>query len=246
MTKIILHGALGRKFGREHNFLVRKPIDAIRALIANKKGFKKAFKTWGRSGKLYEVICDGKKISGEKDLLNYAQYKEMHFAPIIAGSSDSAKAIIGAVLMVVSFIWNPAGTFAIAMDSALMGAGASLFIGGVMGLLFPPQAPTFQSEASAKSFIFSTLENAAAQGVSVPLGYGRLRVGTKVISTSVEPQRLGGGNKRASRFSKQKGTILHRPLASPYARLELNGYWNRWDTDIWFTNPIQDEKDSER
>jgi len=192
MTKIILHGALAKQFGKEHNFLIRKPIDAIRALMANKKGFRHAFKTWGKEGKLYELICDGKKIDSEQDLASHGDYQEIHFAPLIIGTSNAGKIIVGALLIVVSVLYPTLGTF----GQALMGAGVSLVLGGIMGLLFPPPTPTFNAEASPRSFIFSTLENAATQGASVPLGYGRIRVGSKVVSTSIEPQRLGGANKR--------------------------------------------------
>jgi predicted phage tail protein len=191
MTSVILHGALARKFGKEHRFMINKPIDAIRALVANKKGFKHAFRTWGRKGRLYEIICDGVKIETEKQLQETQNIKEIHIAPIIMGSSNAAKIIVGVILIVVSIYFPQMGAF---MQAALQGAGMSLIMGGIMGMLFPPPVPdAFSSEASYKSFLFASLENSANQGISVPLGYGRLRIGTKVISTSIQPHRMSGG-----------------------------------------------------
>jgi len=217
MTTITLHGELAKKFGAHHSFLIRKPIDAIRALMANKKGFKKAFKTWGRKGKLYEIVCDGKKISTEQELARSTRIEHIDIAPIIVGTSNTAKMIIGTILMVISFYWDPSGTTAMAIDSALLGAGISLFIGGIMGMLFPPPTPSFNAEASQRSFIFNTLENAAQQGASVPLGYGRLRIGTKVISTLIEPQRMGGAD--IAGYDRYGEDELARPYKKPNSKI---------------------------
>jgi predicted phage tail protein len=192
MVKVTLHGALGKRFGEEHSFAIQKPLDALRALMANKKGFKHAFKTWGRKGLLYEIICDGEIVSSEQMLNSGREMNEIEIAPVIMGSSNAAKTIIGAIIIVISLFMDPSGTTGLAIQGAIQGAGASLLISGIMGLLFPPPPPQFQSEAASRSFIFSTLENSATQGSPVPLGYGRLKIGTKVISTVVEPQRLHG------------------------------------------------------
>jgi len=225
MTKVILHGALAKRFGKEHNFLVRKPVDAIRALAANKRGFKRALKTWGRQGRLYEMICDGQKVSSEQELDSAGNYKEIHFSPTIIGTSNAAKIIVGALLIVISMINPIAGTM---FGEILMGAGISLVLGGIMGLLFPPPVPSFEAEATQKSFLFSSLENAATQGATVPLGYGRMRIGTKVVSTSIEPQRLGNGNRADGNIWAFMG-----PGEIEFSSLN-NGYWGgTWNLNVW-------------
>ena len=189
MTSVILHGALGKKFGTNHKYMIRKPIDAVRALMANRKGFKSALKTWGKQGKLYEIICDGKKIESENELKEHSNIEQIDISSLIIGtSSNAAKIIVGIVMVVVSIYMPGAGGM---LAAGIQGAGVSLIIGGIMGLLFPPPVPSFTAEAQSKSFIFSTLENSATQGVSVPLGYGRMRIGTKVISTEIKPRRMG-------------------------------------------------------
>ena len=40
--------------------------------------------------------------------------------------------------------------------------------------------------ASKQSFIFSNIVNVASQGAPMPLGYGRLKVGSQVIQASIK------------------------------------------------------------
>jgi hypothetical protein len=44
--------------------------------------------------------------------------------------------------------------------------------------------------------MFSGTTNSQVQGVPVPVGYGRLRIGSKVISTCLKPQRMRGKDVR--------------------------------------------------
>jgi len=222
MTEVILHGALARQFGKRHKFFIRKPIDAIRALMVNKKGFKKAFRTWGMEGKFYEMICDGEVVETLYGLEQTNNIKTIHLAPTIIGTSNAAKIIVGAALIVLSFYvpgsWGAFGEF---LGDALLGAGISLVMGGIMGLLFPPPTPSFTDQADAKSFLFSSLENSTVQGVVVPLGYGRLIVGSKVISSSLEPMRLS--NTSTATFTRPVGSAGGGIEPSPTDPIEFIG-----------------------
>lgn len=191
MTEIILHGALGRRFGRRHLFNIGKPIDAVRALMANKKGFRRALKSWGREGKLYEVICDGKLIDTEQEFINSQRIEKIEIVPTIMGTSGVVKFVVGVILIVVGVIVSPFAPF---IGKALITVGASLVIGGVLEMLFPVQTPSFHTEAAGKSFLFSGVTNTTSRGGPVQVGYGRMRVGSQVISTALEPSRFGGAN----------------------------------------------------
>lgn len=223
MTSVILHGRLGKKFGKHHKFLIKKPIDAIKALMANKKGFYKAFKTWGREGKIYQVICDGKTINDENEMLLNNKVDEIHICPIIAGAAEKAgifQTIVGALLIVAGAIVGPGNP----VGAALINAGIAMVVGGVMAMLFPPPTPTFESNVQSKSFLFSSTENSAVQGVPVPIGYGRLRIGSKVISTSLSPKRIrgsGGGG------IVNSDLIVHTPPGVYSTDVGYNaGYYN--------------------
>lgn len=199
MTSVILHGRLGKEFGEHHKFLVRKPIDAIRALIANKKGFYKAFKTWGKQGRLYQIICDDKIIEDDNELNNARKIKEIHICPIIAGAGGDGGIgqIIVGTLLIVTGIFLGGNAF-------LINAGIAMIVGGVMAMLFPPPTPTFESNVQSKSFLFSSTENSTVQGIPVPIGYGRMRIGSKVISTSLQPKRLRGASSSADTWKAER------------------------------------------
>lgn len=204
MTSVILHGRLGREFGEHHKFLVRKPIDAIRALIANKKGFYKAFKTWGKEGKLYQIICDDKIIENENELNNLKKINEIHICPVIIGAGGDGgvvQTVVGVILIVVGLAISP---YAPGVGAVLVDIGIAMVVGGVMAMLFPPPTPTFESNIQSKSFLFSSTENSTVQGVPVPIGYGRMRVGSKVISTSLQPRRFKGSGSVSSGNSVPK------------------------------------------
>jgi predicted phage tail protein len=187
MTNIILHGILGKRFGEEHQYNIGKPIDALRALMANKKGFTKAVKTWGRKGRLYEIICDGKLMDNELELNSTKKINTIEIVPIILGSSGVVKMIIGVILIIVGVILLPYG----GIGKFFISVGVSFVLGGLIEILFPTQIPSFHTEATARSFTFSSAENSTTRGNPVQLGYGRLRIGSQVVSTVLEPARLG-------------------------------------------------------
>lgn len=201
MTNVYLHGKLGKVFGEKHKFMVSKPIDAIKALMANKKNFKKAFKTWGKEGKFYEIICDERIIENENELLNPRKIKDIHICPVVLGAGGSGNKdlaflqIVVGVLLIATGV-GLAGGFA-NLSQAGFGAqlafnlGVGFVVGGAMSLLFPPPVPSFQSSVQSKSYLFSSLENSTVQGEPIPVGYGRLRIGSKIIETSLTPKDIG-------------------------------------------------------
>ena len=67
------------------------------------------------------------------------------------------------------------------------GLGASLLLGGVAQMLTKMPDMKLGSEKEKKqSTSFTNLSNMAAQGRIVPLAYGRIRVGSLIISQGIE------------------------------------------------------------
>ena len=83
--------------------------------------------------------------------------------------------------------WNPLG-WAAATTMMVGGMGASMMLGGVAQMLTKmPSMGGVGKEAEKKSSTsFNSLQNMAAQGQSVPLAYGRILVGSMIISQGVE------------------------------------------------------------
>ena len=82
------------------------------------------------------------------------------------------------------------GTFL--FGGSLLGSFAgSLALSAIASALSPKpdtqdQRVSATAEASRSSFVFGNVVNTASQGAPVPIGYGRLKVGSKVIQATIK------------------------------------------------------------
>jgi predicted phage tail protein len=161
MKKVFLHGELGNKFGKEWNLEVRSPFEALSALFANNPKIEKYLHKKESDGIYYGI----KKIAkGDFLKQNEASLKtdsDIHFIPIPKGAGF-------------------AGTLAM---TALTTA-ASVWVQKKMSEnMNTRNDQTLQVQT--QSFLYGGGSNRYKQGSTVPLGYGKMKVGTNVISSSV-------------------------------------------------------------
>lgn len=188
LKRIVLYGELAKRFGKEHSFAVKNAAEAIRALRANFRGFEAYLCGAHQSGVGFRVFVGGNSLADAKEIHNPAGAAEViRFVPVAIGAgSGPFKIILGVVLIAAAVVASAYGQGWLA--GALGSMGASLIIGGVAQLLSNPpkiKDPTRPGEGK-DSFIFSGPENTAVQGRAVPLGYGRMIVGSAVISAGIE------------------------------------------------------------
>lgn len=206
MRDVILYGALAKKYGKKHRFDVATPAEAVRALEANFQGFMSEMLALGERGYGYR-IRHGKngKVGVEKeDELSQPVSGSIHLIPTLHGAKKGGIGqILAAVVVIVAAIYMPgvlAGLGASAktagmVGTALMGAGISLALGGVIQLLSPQPKSSKPNENSREpSYIFDGPINTMAQGHPVPLGYGEMIIGSAVISAGIEVDELGVGD----------------------------------------------------
>jgi predicted phage tail protein len=75
------------------------------------------------------------------------------------------------------------------LSSGITSLGTAMILGGVSQMLSSPPKPT--SVASNQSnLLFSGAVNTTAQGAAVPICYGRMRIGSQVISAGIESVQL--------------------------------------------------------
>lgn len=104
----------------------------------------------------------------------------IHIVPKIAGakSGGTFSFIAGAVMFVVGaiFYWTPVGY-------PLMAAGAGLMISGVSQMLtkLPKTDKSVDGDVNKNTY-FSNLDNTIAQGACVPVCFGLIKIGSKVLS----------------------------------------------------------------
>lgn len=188
----IVSGALIRITGkREHSICVAPGTSITKAMgyFRQFPGFEKHMMESADRGVKYAVFA-GKQNISEEDLGKPTGDDVIRIVPVLTGSKRAGglQTIIGVVLIAVGLIIT-GGTFGAGapFGSALITMGASMAIGGVIQML-SPQAKGLGSQDSPDnkpSYSFNGPVNTTAQGNPVPLLYGRMIVGSAVISAGI-------------------------------------------------------------
>jgi predicted phage tail protein len=155
----------------------------------------------------YHVFVGADAIRGADRLGDPAGRQAIKIVPVVAGAAkDPTVGIILGVLLVAvavvtlnpeliglapAFFVTAGGIGAqVALTAGFIGAG--MVVGGISQLLAgTPKAPGIaEKEANRPSFLFNGVVNTTAQGHPVPIGYGRMRVGSAVISAGITTEDL--------------------------------------------------------
>jgi predicted phage tail protein len=172
MTEVILYGKVAKLFPAKHTFYnINKPSDCLEAIDANYEGFKNFFKNTKETNALYEMIVDGDNVKSAKDAFGKKEIKKIEIVPIITGSDP--------VSLLTTFTVN-----------LILG----LVVAGIQYLLttIPEDEPIRHTlTPAASSFAFANEQNVASQFTPVPIGYGALRIGSKIIESQRKTIDLG-------------------------------------------------------
>ena len=154
-----------------------------------------ALKTHGAS---ITVYVDGVAASMASVIAMVANGAVIHIVPRLAGAKSGGvfQAVLGAALIAVAW-WNPVGWLGAAAVSGIYAAGASMILGGVAQMLAPKaRTPTAtNTDNGRQNTYFSSLDNMVAQGNILPVLYGEMRVGSRVISQEVSTRDEGNDGK---------------------------------------------------
>lgn len=185
LRNLFLYGSLAKKFGKKHTLDIQSVSEGLHAMNANRPGFLKSIKKDGR----YEVV-KGDTLNdehlGEKQLTMQYGKGDFHIAPVIEGSKSGLFAsIIGIVLIVAGVYFQ---------QPYLVSTGLALAVGGV-GMMLTP-TPTISDYGQREkpeerpSFYFSGPTNTMEQGGSMPLIYGRMVIGSTVVSAGIKVEAI--------------------------------------------------------
>lgn len=191
MATIILLGELGRQFGRRHQMVVSSAAEAVRALSANFPTFERELVSSGERGVGYKVLVGRDELNLER-LHEPSGQQRITISPVISGAGGNGlgQIILGAALIAVAW-WNPMGWAAAGSflsQATLYSVGTSMILGGVVQMIAPTPKASDPSERpdNKPSYAFNGAVNTTAQGQPVPVGYGRLIVGSAVISAGID------------------------------------------------------------
>mgnify|MGYP003638421688 FL=1 len=198
MKKIYLHGKL-KSLGESFDFDVESPRMVIKALMSQVEGFADMYKELGDIS-MYKK-CGDRTAMIEESMLDFklGSYNEIHLSPAMRGEGgDSGRALtkvaLGAALffgapMLAGSVMGPLTTGQIAAVSVAQNLGVAIALQGV-SVALTPEVKEEASPDEDKSYIFNGPTNTSQQGVAVPLVYGDARVGSVIISSGLETERL--------------------------------------------------------
>jgi predicted phage tail protein len=201
VKKIFLHGEIGTLFDKEWNLDVDTVEEAVQAIDANSSGFIDFLVREQINGNNY--LCLHKspkeiKTKGDfnKNVISHHQNKIKSSMHIICTADGGFVAGMAAKLFTSTLLQN-------VFTSVVWGAITQV----AMNVLFKPPKPPDQGKAvSTKSFLIKGATNRQAQGIPVPLGYGRLMVGSSNISASMRsfpiPRKSSAGDNALESYSK--------------------------------------------
>ena len=114
----------------------------------------------------------------------------VHFTPVLKGSKRGGLfgVIAGVAIIAGAIALGPLAGIISTNAAWIVGSvGASLILGGVAQMLTKmPEMKLGNEKEKKQSTAFSNLSNMTAQGKPMPLAYGRMRVGSLIISQGVE------------------------------------------------------------
>lgn len=201
LTTVILGGPLGKKYGRRFEFMLHRPIDAIKALHCNFPDFVETMQGYADKGMEFRItdLSNGRRDLSLDESTTLNRPKVLRLAPVVAGASEQtakANTQLGiAVVLAIAAIALSGGAAAPGASTWLATAthvtaamSVSFAIQGALGHYAAHQSKKNKKEQKEKnpSNLFSNQENVTEAGGPVPVGYGQMMVGSTVIGVAYE------------------------------------------------------------
>lgn len=201
MLTVRLHGHLEEKYGSEFRFEAKTVREVIDALQANFDDFTEEFI---KDQRAYNILVDAEAQEVEGCVVPIKTDSTIDIIPIIGGAGflkTLGLIVIGAVLIIATagaatmlaggFATGLAGSLGAGLISmgvtstlavsAISAIGWGLALAGVASLLAGPDGP---DGGGPESSSLSQVDNIIGQGMPIPVGYGRLMMGSVVLSAT--------------------------------------------------------------
>jgi predicted phage tail protein len=170
MAEIIIHGRLGKELKNKYNFSrINSIFDVIRFLEMRDFTFRKKILKYSQEGQHYEFIINSNIEIDKTNINKIEKIKTVEIVPSISGKdpvSFTISLVINLAIAGITYLMTPIPSFRV-------GAQPSL-------------------EIENRSFFFSSRANMANQGTTIPVGYGRLRIGSSVIQANAKFKKTWG------------------------------------------------------
>lgn len=211
LVKINLHGELGEIVGSSWNLAVKSVAEAIHAIeIMSKKKLNRFLAEKEKGMAKYQIVINDEplaedlsnvesinKLNESALKINNDSLRSIDIVPVIegAGSEGILGIVLGVILVIVGIVLVATGVGGV-LGGYLIVAGVGLIAAGVVSLLTkPPSFADLQDSSLGKqrqSYLNSGPINTISEGGPVPVGYGRLIVGSQVVATAYNITLLDG------------------------------------------------------
>ena len=192
MKVVKVYGALRKRLGQcRFEFDVATPAQAIKALCVNFPGLDKWLIDSEKDGVGYRVAISREKIS-EQDvsplLMPFSEREVFSITPVVAGAGRGTGQILAGLALIAVSIAVPAATFGLKSMLGIGLFGGSLVLQGIAQAISPQPNldSTLDESVQLESFTFSNVVNTSRQGMPVPIAYGRVFVGSAVLSSGLD------------------------------------------------------------
>ena len=181
MIRLHLYGQMKKDYGDHMDLEARSPREAVTALAYQCPKYKKYLleNSW------HVILGEKENEISEKELdISLGKYQEVHLIQAIEGQGKFVSTIAGAALFVVG---------AVTGFVPLMVMGGAMIVGGLIAATtkMPGTKETKKEEIDKRaSFLFSGAVNSSTQGLPIPRGYGRVLIGSSVVSASIYAEQL--------------------------------------------------------
>ena len=191
MVNVTLKGILGKKLGPNWSLSVSSVFEIFEAVEANSSAVSKNFSDLQEFVTHFMVFVDGKVVPCY--LMNskiLKQNSKVEIVPLVQGSAPAIPFIIAMIFSVISMI------------------------------VVKQMSPKSPRDVKTNSTILGQLRNVSSRNIVVPIGYGRLRLGSALISNYINVQSneasgssgsQDGGNVNGDRYLEAFNTFENNP-----------------------------------
>lgn len=177
MREVRLYGPVAEKYGESFMLDVNTPLEALNAMCANFPEFMDDISPKGDMG--YQVWLDERELPIEQVAYPMKADAVIHITPVVSGAFQAVAAAIVqwfaaiTVQQVVGYLITTAISYAISA-----------------ALSKSPKAEQREKPENKPSYAFAGPVNMTQQGNAIPLGYGKLHVGSQVVAAGMAVEQL--------------------------------------------------------
>lgn len=185
MVVIHLYGVLEAVAQRVTKLSTESFDDSMRGLLAN---FPKLRAVLSKTK--VTVLIDGQPMDFE-DCLRPMAAERIDIVPAIGGAGPAVFILVGSALYAgaatIAGLFVGTALAGVVTTAAIAQFGISMIIGGISQLLTKsPKSNIGQRGDDAASYNFNGAVNVTQQGNIVPVGYGKMKIGSVVISANIQ------------------------------------------------------------